>query len=198
MSRIHPLLLCSTGRDNLRKSDAECLSADPRICTLTPNGHLELGGCSSSRGSHSSERRSFPADSRKSSVMSLGKSSLERRSLSLVRHQTGFTPSTCSFCKPEIFILRNCFVTLQQQLAAVSGTANRMTHSIFLVGLHEQSWPDELMARALAPLHRSTSAFNSAGIILDPSYGSVSLFLCSHRQLSRISVSERAERCCLL
>uniref|UniRef100_H3DNA2 Calcium voltage-gated channel subunit alpha1 Ib n=1 Tax=Tetraodon nigroviridis TaxID=99883 RepID=H3DNA2_TETNG len=34
------------------------------------------------------QRRSFTADSRKSSVMSLGKSSLERRSLSLVRQQT--------------------------------------------------------------------------------------------------------------
>lgn len=54
-------------------------SSDPRICTLTPNGHLELGTVSRPRGS--SERRSF-GESRKSSVMS--KSSLERRSLSLV------------------------------------------------------------------------------------------------------------------
>lgn len=81
-----------TGRLRLRlpwrrriAPDADCLSPDPRICTLTPNGHLELGGGSGSRGSRSSERRSFTADSRKSSVMSLGKSSLERRSLSLVR-----------------------------------------------------------------------------------------------------------------
>uniref|UniRef100_A0AAQ5YPB7 Ion transport domain-containing protein n=1 Tax=Amphiprion ocellaris TaxID=80972 RepID=A0AAQ5YPB7_AMPOC len=59
---------------------------DPRICTLTPNGHLELGALSGPRGSYSSERRSFTIGSRKSSVMSLGKSSLERRSLSLVRH----------------------------------------------------------------------------------------------------------------
>uniref|UniRef100_A0AAQ5X748 Voltage-dependent T-type calcium channel subunit alpha n=1 Tax=Amphiprion ocellaris TaxID=80972 RepID=A0AAQ5X748_AMPOC len=56
------------------------------ICTLTPNGHLELGALSGPRGSYSSERRSFTIGSRKSSVMSLGKSSLERRSLSLVRH----------------------------------------------------------------------------------------------------------------
>uniref|UniRef100_A0A3B4UEC8 Voltage-dependent T-type calcium channel subunit alpha n=1 Tax=Seriola dumerili TaxID=41447 RepID=A0A3B4UEC8_SERDU len=54
------------------------------ICTLTPNGHLELGARSGPRGSYSSERRSFTVESRKSSVMSLGKSSLERRSLSLV------------------------------------------------------------------------------------------------------------------
>uniref|UniRef100_A0A4W6CUY6 Calcium voltage-gated channel subunit alpha1 Ib n=1 Tax=Lates calcarifer TaxID=8187 RepID=A0A4W6CUY6_LATCA len=67
---------------------------DPRICTLTPNGHLELGALSGPRGSYSSERQSFTIESRKSSVMSLGKSSLgksslgksslERRSLSLV------------------------------------------------------------------------------------------------------------------
>lgn len=29
--------------------------------------------------------------------------------------------------------------------------------------------PDELMARVLTPLHRSTSAFNNILIILDPS-----------------------------
>uniref|UniRef100_A0A3B4GDZ0 Voltage-dependent T-type calcium channel subunit alpha n=1 Tax=Pundamilia nyererei TaxID=303518 RepID=A0A3B4GDZ0_9CICH len=58
------------------------------ICTLTPNGHLELGALSAPRGSYSSERRSFTMDSRKSSVMSLGKSSLERRSLSLVLYHT--------------------------------------------------------------------------------------------------------------
>uniref|UniRef100_A0A8C2XT26 Voltage-dependent T-type calcium channel subunit alpha n=1 Tax=Cyclopterus lumpus TaxID=8103 RepID=A0A8C2XT26_CYCLU len=56
-----------------------------RICTLTPNGHLELGALPGPRSSCSSGRRSFTAESRKSSVMSLGKSSLERRSLSLVR-----------------------------------------------------------------------------------------------------------------
>uniref|UniRef100_A0A3Q3WIF8 Ion transport domain-containing protein n=1 Tax=Mola mola TaxID=94237 RepID=A0A3Q3WIF8_MOLML len=62
------------------------------ICTLTPNGHLELGGLSGSRGSYSSERRSFTMESRKSSVMSLGKSSLERRSSSnsLGRRSYGF------------------------------------------------------------------------------------------------------------
>uniref|UniRef100_A0A671VPW0 Calcium voltage-gated channel subunit alpha1 I n=1 Tax=Sparus aurata TaxID=8175 RepID=A0A671VPW0_SPAAU len=54
------------------------------ICTLTPNGHLELGALSGSRRSYSSERRSFTIESRKSSVMSLGKSSLERRSYSLI------------------------------------------------------------------------------------------------------------------
>ena len=68
---------------------------DPRICTLTPNGHLELGALSGPRGSrrsNSSERRSFTMESRKSSmkssVKSSDKSSLERRSLSLVLTHT--------------------------------------------------------------------------------------------------------------
>ncbi|KAM9857055.1 voltage-dependent T-type calcium channel subunit alpha-1I [Aulostomus maculatus] len=74
----------SSNFDESEKHDSIKLS-DPRICTLTPNGHLELGASAGSRGSHSSERRSFTMESRKSSVMSLGKSSLERRSLSL-RH----------------------------------------------------------------------------------------------------------------
>uniref|UniRef100_A0A8D3BSS8 Calcium voltage-gated channel subunit alpha1 Ib n=1 Tax=Scophthalmus maximus TaxID=52904 RepID=A0A8D3BSS8_SCOMX len=42
---------------------------DPRICTLTPNGHLELGALSGPRGSYSSERRSFAIESMKSSVL---------------------------------------------------------------------------------------------------------------------------------
>ncbi|KAK2918603.1 hypothetical protein Q8A73_002974 [Channa argus] len=70
--------------DESEKHDSIKLS-DPRICTLTPNGHLELDALPGPRGSYSSERRSFTIESRKSSVMSLGKSSLERRSLSL-RH----------------------------------------------------------------------------------------------------------------
>ncbi|KAM7394659.1 hypothetical protein PAMP_021446 [Pampus punctatissimus] len=72
----------SSNFDESEKHDSIKLS-DPRICTLTPNGHLELGALSGPRGSYSSERRSFTMESRKSSVMSLGKSSLERRSLSL-------------------------------------------------------------------------------------------------------------------
>ncbi|XP_061770675.1 voltage-dependent T-type calcium channel subunit alpha-1I-like [Nerophis ophidion] len=73
----------SSNFDESEKHDSIKLS-DPRICSLTPNGHLELG----SRGSHSSERRSFTGESRKSSVMSKG--SLERRSLSL-RHARSST-----------------------------------------------------------------------------------------------------------
>ncbi|KAM9314885.1 voltage-dependent T-type calcium channel subunit alpha-1I [Pholidichthys leucotaenia] len=74
----------SSGYEESEKHDSVKLS-EPRICTLTPNGHLELGALSAPKGSYSSERRSFTLESRKSSVMSLGKSSLERRSLSL-RH----------------------------------------------------------------------------------------------------------------
>lgn len=83
---------CSKGGGKWRRTTLAALSAhlspDPRICTLTPNGHLELGALSGSRRSYSSERRSFTIESRKSSVMSLGKSSLERRSYSLVRRHT--------------------------------------------------------------------------------------------------------------
>ncbi|XP_034080274.1 voltage-dependent T-type calcium channel subunit alpha-1I-like, partial [Gymnodraco acuticeps] len=79
--------------DESEKHESIKLS-DPRICTLTPNGHLELGALSGPRGSrrsNSSERRSFTMESRKSSVKSSlkssvkssEKSSLERRSLSL-------------------------------------------------------------------------------------------------------------------
>ncbi|KAF7646391.1 hypothetical protein LDENG_00188330, partial [Lucifuga dentata] len=73
----------SSNFDESEKHESLKLS-DPRICTMTPNGHLELGGASGPRGSYSSERRSFTIESRKSSV-SLGKNSLERRSFSL-RH----------------------------------------------------------------------------------------------------------------
>ncbi|XP_034543706.1 voltage-dependent T-type calcium channel subunit alpha-1I [Notolabrus celidotus] len=74
----------SSNYEESEKHDSIKLS-DPRICTLTPNGHLELGALTGPRGSYSSERRSLTFESRKSSVMSVGKSSLERRSLSL-RH----------------------------------------------------------------------------------------------------------------
>ncbi|KAM4594229.1 voltage-dependent T-type calcium channel subunit alpha-1I [Fundulus diaphanus] len=74
----------SSNCDESQKHDSIKLS-DPRICTLTPNGHLELGALYGSRGSYSSEKRSFINESSKSSLMSLGKGSLERRSLSL-RH----------------------------------------------------------------------------------------------------------------
>ncbi|XP_037620430.1 voltage-dependent T-type calcium channel subunit alpha-1I-like isoform X2 [Sebastes umbrosus] len=86
----------SSNFDESEKHDSIKLS-DPRICTLTPNGHLEQGAHSGPRGSYSSERRSFTIESRKSSVMSLGKSSLERRSLSL-RH--GRSPNYHNWGRP--------------------------------------------------------------------------------------------------
>ncbi|XP_077461278.1 voltage-dependent T-type calcium channel subunit alpha-1I isoform X1 [Stigmatopora argus] len=75
----------SSNFDDSEKHDSIKLS-DPRICTLTPNGHLELGTLTESRGGLlSSKRQSFAGESRNSSVVSGGKWSLERRSLSL-RH----------------------------------------------------------------------------------------------------------------
>uniref|UniRef100_W5LLA1 Calcium voltage-gated channel subunit alpha1 I n=1 Tax=Astyanax mexicanus TaxID=7994 RepID=W5LLA1_ASTMX len=52
--------------------------SDPKLCSLTPNGHLELSPVGGGR-------MSFEEESRKSSVTSLGKTSLEQRSFSL-RH----------------------------------------------------------------------------------------------------------------
>ncbi|XP_034043624.1 voltage-dependent T-type calcium channel subunit alpha-1I-like [Thalassophryne amazonica] len=71
----------SSNFDESERHDSTKLS-DPKICTLTPNGHLEIGAVSGLRRAYSSERRSFTVGSRKSSVMSAG---FERRSLSL-RH----------------------------------------------------------------------------------------------------------------
>ncbi|KAI4800171.1 hypothetical protein KUCAC02_014963, partial [Chaenocephalus aceratus] len=93
--------------DESEKHESIKLS-DSRICTLTPNGHLELGALSGPRGSrrsNSSERRSFTMESRKSSVKSSlkssvkssEKSSLERRSLSL-RH--GRSPNYHNWGRP--------------------------------------------------------------------------------------------------
>lgn len=53
-------------------------SADPKLCALTPNGHLEMNPIGGGR-------INLEDESRKSSVTSLGKSSLEQRSFSLVR-----------------------------------------------------------------------------------------------------------------
>jgi hypothetical protein len=65
---------------------------DPKICTLTPNGHLELTTLTpvmTPRGSYPTDRLTYALGSRKSSVMSLGKANLEqRRSFSLVRCNT--------------------------------------------------------------------------------------------------------------
>ena len=88
-----------------------CVTSDlstpePKLCTLTPNGHLELtlvGGSVGSRGSFPQERLTFALDSRKSSVMSLGKSSLERRSLSLVTHTHTQTHTHIQYCAVSTF-----------------------------------------------------------------------------------------------
>ncbi|XP_063064057.1 voltage-dependent T-type calcium channel subunit alpha-1I-like [Engraulis encrasicolus] len=78
----------SSNFDESEKQHKDSLQlSDPKLCTLTPNGHLEMGLLSSgtTRGVFTADRMSFALSSRKSSVISLGKSSLERRSHSL-RH----------------------------------------------------------------------------------------------------------------
>lgn len=57
-----------------------CLS-DPKICTLTPNGHLDLAPSPATVGLYPAERLAFTLGSRKSSVSSLGRAGLEQRPL---------------------------------------------------------------------------------------------------------------------
>ncbi|XP_077411716.1 voltage-dependent T-type calcium channel subunit alpha-1I isoform X2 [Vanacampus margaritifer] len=62
--------------DNEKQKDSLHLS-DPKICTLTPNGHLDLGPLPASL--FPGERLSFALGSRKNSVISLGRANLEQR-----------------------------------------------------------------------------------------------------------------------
>ncbi|XP_064856754.1 voltage-dependent T-type calcium channel subunit alpha-1I-like [Oncorhynchus nerka] len=75
--------------DDSEKLNDSLKLSDPKICTLTPNGHLELTTLTpvmTPRGSYPTDRLTYALGSRKSSVMSLGKANLEqRRSFSLVR-----------------------------------------------------------------------------------------------------------------
>ncbi|KAM6957186.1 voltage-dependent T-type calcium channel subunit alpha-1I-like [Aplochiton taeniatus] len=53
--------------------------SDPKICTLTPNGHLDLSQVPG--GLYQAERLTFALGSRKNSAISLGRASLEQRPL---------------------------------------------------------------------------------------------------------------------
>ncbi|KAK1877001.1 Voltage-dependent T-type calcium channel subunit alpha-1I, partial [Dissostichus eleginoides] len=64
--------------ENDKQKDSLHLS-DPKICTLTPNGHLDLSPLS--HGLFPGERLTFSLDSRKNSVNSLGRANLEQRAL---------------------------------------------------------------------------------------------------------------------
>ncbi|XP_077068639.1 voltage-dependent T-type calcium channel subunit alpha-1I isoform X3 [Siphateles boraxobius] len=70
----------SCNLEETEKKDSLQLS-DPKISTLTPNGHLDLAPAPSARVLYSSERQSFSLGSRKSSVSSLGRASLEQTTL---------------------------------------------------------------------------------------------------------------------
>ncbi|KAK7167631.1 hypothetical protein R3I94_001884 [Phoxinus phoxinus] len=70
----------SCNLDETEKKDSLQLS-DPKISTLTPNGHLDLAPTPNTRGLYPSERLSFSLSSRKSSVSSLGRASLEQTTL---------------------------------------------------------------------------------------------------------------------
>ncbi|KTF97776.1 hypothetical protein cypCar_00012506 [Cyprinus carpio] len=70
----------SCNLEESEKKDSLQLS-DPKISTLTPNGHLDLAPAPNARGLYPSERLSFALGSRKSSVSSLGRASLEQTAL---------------------------------------------------------------------------------------------------------------------
>ncbi|TTV09641.1 Voltage-dependent T-type calcium channel subunit alpha-1I [Bagarius yarrelli] len=54
---------------------------EPKICTLTPNGHLDLAPMPNALGVYPAERLSFALGSRKSSESSVGRAGLEQRPL---------------------------------------------------------------------------------------------------------------------
>ncbi|TMS15577.1 Voltage-dependent T-type calcium channel subunit alpha-1I [Larimichthys crocea] len=64
--------------ENDKQKDSLHLS-DPKICTLTPNGHLDLSQLPP--GLFPGERLTFALGSRKNSVISLGRANLEQRAL---------------------------------------------------------------------------------------------------------------------
>ncbi|KAG9337352.1 hypothetical protein JZ751_028772, partial [Albula glossodonta] len=78
----------SSNFDESEKQKDPLQLSDPKICTLTPNGHLELGPVAPARGPYNQvERLGLAPGLRKSSVMSLGKANLEQRSL---RHGSSY------------------------------------------------------------------------------------------------------------
>ncbi|KAG7243645.1 hypothetical protein INR49_011202, partial [Caranx melampygus] len=64
--------------ENDKQKDSLHLS-DPKICTLTPNGHLDLSSLPA--GLFPGERLTFALGSRKNSVISLGRANLEQRAV---------------------------------------------------------------------------------------------------------------------
>ncbi|XP_036004091.1 voltage-dependent T-type calcium channel subunit alpha-1I isoform X3 [Fundulus heteroclitus] len=64
--------------ENEKQKDSPRLS-DPKICTLTPNGHLDMSLLPA--GLFPGERLTFALGSRKNSVISLGRADLEKRAV---------------------------------------------------------------------------------------------------------------------
>ncbi|XP_028311425.1 voltage-dependent T-type calcium channel subunit alpha-1I-like [Gouania willdenowi] len=62
-------------------------SSDPKLCTLTPNGHLDMSQLSP--GLFPGERLTFPLGSRKNSVISLGRANLEQKAAYHSYHNWG-------------------------------------------------------------------------------------------------------------
>ncbi|KAL0993170.1 hypothetical protein UPYG_G00104180 [Umbra pygmaea] len=69
---------CNFDESSVKLKDSVNLS-DPKICTLTPNGHLDLSP--GPTGLYPTDRLTFTLSSRKNSVISLGRANLDGRSL---------------------------------------------------------------------------------------------------------------------
>ncbi|XP_045071852.1 voltage-dependent T-type calcium channel subunit alpha-1I-like, partial [Coregonus clupeaformis] len=69
---------CNFDENSDKLKDSLHLS-DPKICTLTPNGHLDLSPTPT--GLYTADRLTFALGSRKNSVISLGRANLEGRAL---------------------------------------------------------------------------------------------------------------------
>ncbi|XP_062840903.1 voltage-dependent T-type calcium channel subunit alpha-1I [Trichomycterus rosablanca] len=67
--------------DEIEKEKDPLQMSDPKVCSLTPNGHLDLAPMPNSLGVYPAERLSFALGSRRSSVSSLGRANLEQRTL---------------------------------------------------------------------------------------------------------------------
>ncbi|KAJ8406652.1 hypothetical protein AAFF_G00295680 [Aldrovandia affinis] len=69
----------SSNFDESEKQKDPLHLSDPKICTPTPNGHLELGPAPPARGGYQMERLAKSPGPRKSSIMSLSNANLEQR-----------------------------------------------------------------------------------------------------------------------
>ncbi|KAJ8283607.1 hypothetical protein COCON_G00024570 [Conger conger] len=85
--------MSSSNSDESEKRKDSLQLSDPKISTLTPNGHLELGPPPPGTGGYHGDRLGWARGTRKSSVMSLGQANLEQRPLRSGYHNWGRPPA---------------------------------------------------------------------------------------------------------